>query len=670
MTKSNITYRIPPAFWQSPSRFRALLEELKKQRSGFDDVALFCGFTHSIRQLDTVRREQPRLRAALADLRQYGIPGGINLLCTIGHHPENLPDIPGDMQALTGLDGRICPGSVCPRDQRFRNDYLRGLLAILCECSPDFLWLDDDIRFCGHGELKLVCFCERCMAEFNQLHHAAFSRETLAAAFDSSDPQESIFWRRRWLDFSGAALAGLFACIEQIVHAINPNIELGAMDAGMRVGDSAGLDILVNALSGPKTKPVRWRPGGGAYTDRAFDDFLIKAHCIGCEAAWLPDSVHNIQAEVENFNYQRLVKSVHATCFEGAVYMAAGLTGCAWNVLDAEDPLATYQPLLKELTSLRTFLDLQAKWARIRPSGIYHGWVPELPSGAFPTPGTSWEDTLWQWPNPHFSGLFTAGFPPAYRPEDATVTILTSQSARILSEPVLLNLFQRGVYCLADALPVLEARGLGDLTGFRIAERIEDDAIEEFLEHPFHRNTAGFRRDCRQSFPWGHESAYSLVPTVDGTETLARLVNYQGKELAACSLGISRNRLGGRVAAAGYYPLRDLQFASKLSGMKQLFRWLAGSAGLAEIVTYHRIALWTRYKKDEGETAVQLVNASQDPAREAVLHLPNGSVHAEWQNWRGERRNLTGVQKADGSISFSLPELPPWSVALLTTKKR
>ncbi len=668
MTRANITYRIPPAFWQDFDRFGVLLDELERQRSGFDDVALFCGFTHSLRRLEVVREEQPRLRAALAELRQRGIPGGINLLCAVGHHTENLPEIPDGLQPFTGLDGGGCPGTVCPRDRRFREEYLGELLTLLSECAPAFLWLDDDIRFFGHGEVKLVCFCDRCLAEFNRIHGTGFTRVALAAAFDAADEREALLWRRRWLEFSGAALVELFALVERIVHAVDPDIELGAMDAGMRVGDSAGLDTLAAALSGPGAKPVRWRPGGGAYTDRALDDFLIKAHCIGCEAAWLPDAVGNLQAEVENFNYQRLAKSVHGTCFEGAVYLAAGLTGCAWNVLDAGDPLETYRPLLDGLTALRPFLDLQAQWSRLRPSGIYHGWTPDHAAGAVPAAGVCWEDALWQWPNPHFSGLFTAGLPPAYRPEDAAVTILTAQSARMLPEPTLLELFRRGVYCDAEALPVLEARGHGGLAGFRIAGRTEFDATEELTEHPFNRGAAGFRRDCRQSFPWGHGSGYALEATTEGAETLARLIDYQGRVIAPCSLGICCNRLGGRVAVAGYYPLRDLQFERKLSSLKQLFRWLAGSVGLAEIASYHRVALWARYREPDGTAAIQLVNASQDPAREAVLRLPGGGIGAAWQDWRGGRAELHG-EIEDGASYFTLPELPPWSIALLTCKK-
>lgn len=665
MQKGCFSYRIPEKLWRDREKFLPLLRFLADQENRAQDIALFVGSTHSVRTIECVERSLPRLGDALREIREHGFSAGINLLSVMGHHFENASDIPEGLVPLTGSDGAVCPGTACPSAPANR-EYHRRLLLLMASAGPDFLWLDDDLRFAGHGDLRLVCFCDHCMKEFNRRFGTAVSRDELLELFDRGDAAERLLWRRRRLQFSGEQLCGFFKFAEAVVHGADPAIALGGMDAGMRAGDSASMDEITSALAGNSKLPLRWRPGGGAYTDQTPAEFLIKAHMLGCESALIPDRVDNIQAEIENFNYQRLNKSETATACEASLYAASGLTGAAWNCLDGDDPLSAYKPLIRALSRIQPFIDLQTRWSRIRPVGVWHGWQPGLSAVCGVDDDTPWEEALNSWNNPHFSPLFAAGVPPAYRLEEAFITILTPGTARNLSAGDLEKVFSRGVYCLAEALPILEERGFAHLTGFAIDGRTRFDAVEQLLPHPINQDAAGFQRDCRQSFPWGHEYAWHLKSRDGRGVSLARLIDHHGREIAPCSLGIYENQLGGRVAAAGYYPLRDLLFQRKLASVKRLFRWLSGDAVPAEVLSYHRVAVWVR-KTDDG-TVVQLCNASLDPARDVTVRADSGNLAASFTGWDLKTHDLAGTPDGPGRAVFTLPEIAPWHTAVLVCR--
>ncbi len=663
MKKADCCYRIGETLWLDKEKFTALLDLLSGQEHKVQDIALFVSPTHSIRKLECTEKVIPRLKCALQEVREHGFGSGINVLPTLGHHFENAAAIPEEISPLIDSAGNICHGTLCPSVPANR-EFMRKTFLLLTRAEPDFIWLDDDIRFAFHGSDRLVCFCDQCISDFNSKHGTSLSRENIVALFDSGTEEAKFQWRQKWLTFSGERLCEVFRFAEHVIHEAAPSVALGAMDAGMRVGDNATMTDLALALAGDSKRPLRWRPGGGAYNENMPDGFLYKAHMLGCESACLPDIVDNIQAEIENFNYQRLNKSVTATACESTLYTAAGLTGAAWNCIDGGDEkLSTYASLIKGLSDIKPFLDKQASWSRIRPVGVWHGWTSGLSAACGLDTQKPWESSISFWQNPHFSQLFTGALSAAYRLQDAKATILTAEAARTLSEEELIEVFSRGVYCPAAVLPVLEARGMADLTGFRVIGKTQFDAVEELLPHPLNEGAAGFLRDCRQSFPWGHEYGMHLE-SIDGKGIpLARLVNYQNRELASCSLGIYENALGGRVAVAGYYPLRDLHFEHKITTMKKLFRWLTKDTLPAELLSYHRIPMWCRECGDK--TIVQMCNAYLDPAENVTIRVRSAGNTAVVTDWSMDSQIIHGQPDGTGKTIFTLPEIAPWHSVII-----
>lgn len=672
--RANISYRVQYGFWKDPRRFDELLAEFVRLRDSFDEVVLHSAYTHSVRSLDVIADDMPEFNLAIAKCHAQGIRCGFNLLASYGHHGEDFRAIPANIEPFYGMNGDSCSGTVCLNSEANWVNYIEPMLKLYASADIDFFWLDDDNRFCGHGNLGLICFCDNCMKKFNELHKSSLSREDLVALFDHGDAADRLMWRKRWLEFSGMNLCKNFRRMEQIIHSVKPDMEIGTMDAGMRPGDSASYEDQVAALTADDpSRPIRWRPGGGAYTDERFDDILQKAMNCGCESALLPEQVNNIQAEVENFNYRRLMKSIRSVKLEASLSVSAGLTGCAWNISCTADPLFTYIPLMNALAAHRPFLDRLAVYSRVRPSGVWHGWKP----GMFAAKGLSYtEEFPWEntpgtaFGNALDSGIFKCGIPAAFRIDEAIITVITPDVAWMLTDEELQTVFSRGVYVIAEALPILERRGFAELTGFRIAGVSNVDAQEELLDHKLNSGCAGYIRNCYQSFfrtAKNNDGKGWHLESIDGKgESLARLINYAGDVLTECSLGIYENRLGGRVAVAGYYPLMNLEFYTKTHSLKQLFFWLSRGK-LSYGVSYHRTVLFVRDVPGEGVLA-QVTNMSADPAENVEVFISGGTPVMSVTDEELNETTVCGSSRENG-YSYILPYMAPWTTLLLRPVK-
>lgn len=663
MKKAHVSLRVTPSIWLDDDEFDQLCMSLKKNRVGFDDIAFFSSLVHTPLTLEVLGTYNKLLAKRYEQVRELGFKPGINLLSTMGHHEEDIPHTLHDgFTNFTDINGTIARGVFCPNDPKFKNDFLIPMFAMLAKAKPDFIWLDDDIRWSGHHPAGRGCFCEHCLAQFNQKFGGNFTREQLKEAVDTGTIEERLKVRKQILANNGFSLCNLFRLAATTIHDIDPNIEMGAMDAGMRLGDSADYADQVEALSAGSDLPVRWRPGGGAYTEDHMKAFSDKAMLIGCEAAWLPDSVTNIQSEVESFNYQRLRKSEHTTCLEACMYLGAGLTGTAWNILASEaDKVQVYHSLLAAVAEVRPFMDLLVSTnKRIRPAGIYGGWNHDW-SATTGLPDGNWVGGSWTLGRmPHFQDVFTAGLPPAFRLKDASMTILVDNGAWAFSDDEIKAILSQGLYCDARTLQILNERGFAKYTGFVTGKVVDEDGREFFLEHPFNQGFTGAIRDCRQSFPWGHETAFELVPQDEKCQKLTSLVNFQKETLLDCIMGTFENELGGRIAISGYYPLRDSLYFSKLTQLKRLFNYLSDNKLPAYVESYHRLTIWAR---DNG--VVTLVNASMDDCENGRLAIKTTSTSATFTTMDMQAQTIKGTPAPNGYVNFDLPTIKPWHIALV-----
>lgn len=617
--------------WLYDDRFEHLIKLLSEYRGGITDVALFTTATHSPLSPDEFSRRVDIIGSRLPALREAGFSAGINHLTTIGHHCEDLDAGLGDRYTfMTGIDGAVCRGSYCMRNPDFVREYVVPCYRKMAHTHPDFLWIDDDVRY-GHMDSGNGCFCDHCIAVFNEKHGYAYTRETLRAALSENNPVLGM----QWLDHQSDAICDLFSVIAETVYAIDPNITLGFM-TGERYFEGYQFARYAEALSAGGTHTIMWRPGGGAYEDINFESIVEKMEQLGRQNAYLPDYVTVIQSEIENFPYQLLKKTPKSTAFEAAMSMTVGCSGAAFNILPSEtmESLDTVVPHLRAIDKLTDFYKImQKQLSDLTPMGIHTGWRP---SSQAASPGgvvNGWGGGFASYARE----MFFFGLPEAYHPDFAPVTMLTGQAAAVMSDEEITRLLSGGVYLSVSALEYLHARGFGELLGFTAGKQIPVDAREQYTDHPLNRGIVGGIRNCRQAFHGG--DSYAIHPLSENCQTLSRLIDYHDRVLCDCTCGIFENRLGGRVCVSGYYPHDWLSDIQKTVQLKQIFLWLSHGTLPAYIESYHRIRNITL--GGGGHTCVTLFNTSNDDLQSLSVAIRCDSDSAVLYPMTGEPITLT-----------------------------
>jgi hypothetical protein len=644
------SFRIGTALWLTDDRFEDLLRYFKRFPGMTDELTFFTSETHPPLPLEVMEQRAARLARLMPRVRQLGMKAGINVLSTMGHHEENLPhSLQAPWQRVMDIEGRVSQGSFCPAQPELI-DYARKIYTAMAKASPDFIWLDDDIRLAGHGPVRLTCFCDLCLRNFSRESGRAFTRQTLPAAFDSGPMEERLAWRRRWLEHNRLTIDRLFGAIEQAVHAVNPGLSLGFM-TGDRFWEGYDFAGWARTLAGPGKAPVRWRPGGGFYSDEKPIDLVDKANAIGRQVAALPQDVILIQSEIENFPYQRLRKAAHTTVVEAAADIAAGSTGSAFNVLTMHpDPLDEYLPLGRRIAGSREFHQLlQRTFGRSKTEGLWPAWNRDLQIAV--NPGGEWLASG-RMPLAEPYTLGEIGIPIAYDAAGRSAAALSRSAPFAFTKDELREFFRGGVLMDVEAWQAMEQRGLAAWTGVRAVKGFDIDATEQLSTHPLNGRYAGYSRDCRQSF-W-KERAFALEPFSEKTAVLSRIHDYAGQTFGPATTAFE-NELGGRVVVLGYYPWSQIHSLAKSSQIKAVVDWVSGGRLPVLVESYSKIVVWYRNR------AAALLNASLDPADDVVLRMRTTATAYRLHSMNGAARALNA-----SNARVRLPRLEPWSIHLLT----
>ena len=560
MKKVLHTIRVAPANWMEDGRFSDLLTIIDKYPECFDQVALFTSFVHSPLTVAEMTHRVEVIKKRMRTLRAHGVSAGINILATIGHHEEDLDNsFSGKYNLMTNDKGEGCRGSFCMNDERYLQDYVRPVYTILAKAEPEFIWIDDDVRY-FHLPVGACCFCDGCIEKFNRENKTRYTRESLVRELNSDNPS----LRLLWLNHNGDAITNLFRTVADTVYSVNENITLGFM-TGERYMEGYDFPAFADALSQGGKKKIMWRPGGGAYTDYCYDEIVKKSSEAGRQTAFLPKYVESVQYELESFPYQLIKKSPTSTLLETLWVMTCGCTGTAYNNLPAEtgEPLLAIEGHVKAISdALPFFRLLSEKVGGKQPVGIHTGWHPKsqitMPEGEFTSKGA---DAYQAYANE----LFDYGLPEAFAIGSSYVTLSSGRGLLPYTDAEIEKILKGGAYLDATALEYVNSRGFGALTGFAVDKEFPVDAIEEYTDHTLNEGIVGNLRNSRQAFYFG--DSYGLKKTDGRCEILARLCDYHGKEKAEISLGIYENGLGGRVASAGYYPftwLSDIPKSTQL----------------------------------------------------------------------------------------------------------
>jgi hypothetical protein len=661
--RAKISLRVGFGRCADEARLDELLAFVKQYKDVIDEIAFIPGFTHPPAPQTDIESRAAVLAGVIPRFKKLGFSTGINHIATIGHLDENLENsLREPWQHLVDFDGTVSASCYCTADPRMR-DYVRACLAALAKSGPDFIWIDDDVRLEAHGRIRFACFCDHCMEAFSKQTGKSWDRAALVTAMRSGPRGQRLALRREWLAHNRAYIKELLTNVREAVDGVDPNIILGLM-TGETAYSGYGSADFAPVLAGPRNRPVKWRPGGGFYVDDTPPQLLGKAHQVGRQISFVPQSIGDIQYELENFPYQRLKKSVTIFTAEIAAAIGAGSTGAALNCLGIADESADeYQSYFDAIRARRRFYDKAvAAFGRSPSEGVWTAFTRDHFA-------VSQADGDWFAPLPfrgsdlqYINEFAEIGIPLAYSPQGARTAALSGDGCFDFSEEELLKLLGGGLILDGPALARLHEMGLGEHTGFAVRGKKEKDTMERFSDDPLNGRFAGRRRDCRPSFY--PETAWLIEPLSPQSRPLSEIVDFTAKSFGPTS-GVFENRLGGRVAVFGYYPWRSLQSLAKTSQIKAVCRWLSRDALPACVASYAKAAVWCR-RDPRGRQSVLLLNASLDPQPSiALLLLDAGPLEMTRAGGQTEVLRKTGM---DGPYSiFDVPRLSPWEPVLLTS---
>ena len=293
-------------------------------------------------------------------------------------------------------------------------------------------------------------------------------------------------------------------------------------------------------------------------------------------------------------------------------------------------------------------------------AGAWVAWTPQLMARRRVRAGEDWfaGDAAY-----HFAkaqALGRIGLPLATDgPGD--MTVLSGRVAEGFTDEELAGFLRGGVLMDVATLTVLHERGLGELTGVKVAGSHDNGVVERFLDTPWNEGLVGEVRDARiEFFAAGVEKGYVLEPIAEGVTAVAQLESYFGAVLGPC-LTAYENRAGGRVVAMGYAPWMFVESTDKRRQLQNLADWLAPRrlpVRIAEAVPVTPVA---RLSADRTRGIVMLLNWGHDWLPEVTVEVRGLAGTARVLTPEGE----TEVTVEGGAVR--LKDFAPWSTRVVVT---
>ena len=658
-SKLRLSWRVGLPMTRQDAAFEELRALLLKHREIVQEVAFFETVSHHLYlPLDFFRDVADVLRRRIATLKADGIPGvGINVLTTIGHVNEGwdiFPPLP--FQPMVGHDGSVSKSCACPNTPGMRH-YVAEKYAIFAEAAPDFIWVDDDIRMQHHG-VAFACFCPTCLDIFAQTTGSELDREGLVRELNSPDGRAV---REAWISQNARSIESLLALVGKAIHAVNPAIRTGLMTAGVEWGAYSGneMERWFRALKASKA-----RPGGGFYEDSTPMDMVWKAFSVSRQLALLPDEVADRQYELENFPCSPLGKAAAVTVTECTLALAAGCDGIAFNALGGDASkagLAQKEPLMRCVAEARPFWEeLVTQTQGVPLCGFWQPMHPRLMARRSVREGEDWFGYSPMYDSVSNS-LARLGIPLCQR-NPAEGVLLSGRMAELFEDDELREMLAGAVIMYAFALESLARRGLGELTGVRLAGWVDNGVAERLTDDPLNGAIAGNLRDIRAEF-WSDPYLRSarLEPLAAGVRVLSVLETYLGERRDACVTAFE-NPLGGRVVVMGHAPWRFVEV--KRPQILNAADWAMRGALPVRIRETVPVVPFARLSADRKRGAIVLLNAGLDAIPEMTVDVRAPAASVRLASPGREPVSLNAKKEANG-WSAVLRDIAPWQVMAL-----
>ncbi len=653
-----IAQRLHLTNWMEDREFEKTLSFLCDHRDAVDEITLFSASATAghadgdpEKALEAMHQESEILKRRISSFREAGFKSvGINVLVTLGHIDENDPEERPVFQKIVGWKGDVSTSCNCPNHEDFRR-FTEEKYALYAEAKPDFLWVDDDIKLFWNG-VEFGCFCPKCLRDFNGKNGFSYTRETLVAAMQ--EPGNSAL-RGLWVRDVRDRITDLLDCIGKAVHRVDPHLRLGFMTQRQSWSTYNGMDFPAwfRALGASMG-----RPGEGYYFDTVPQNVLTKAFSTAQQAYEYPETVTDVQYELENFPYETWQKSARIAVAELALAAAEGMNGALLNNSHPYRSLCgqerLYETIASQRLAWRDYLEAGRGW---KAAGLYPAFSLRYDQLRTLEEGESFFTTLERSPKHDVTRAYPLaelGVPITMQASGAWGVILTGNLSQGYTDEELTDFFRGAVLVSGDAVQELERRGFGKYLGVRYAGKGGLGLVEEpEPADPVNRDLPDLaNRDVHPAF-FGGEAVW-----FEATDPSTRVVSYmrgQVKDRLGIATSLYENELGGRVCVMGYAPFLRPDDLARYRQLDGILEYLAGEKRSAKLVTPGKTAFFVREGESGVETAVMNLTLDVTERTEVAVRgdaegyfcTPEGKIPA------------AGRPEADWTV-FDFGPLPPY----------
>ena len=648
-----LSFRILQKEWYTDEAFGNLLCSIKRNLALVDEVMFFVGTSHSgYDPLSEFEKRVSVMKTRMDVLRKIGIRSiGVNIWSSFGHVDEawDWIDVP-EFQVCVGHDGKTSTNCLCMRDERFL-DYIEEKYAIVAKIEPDFIWVDDDVRF-QHHQVEYPCFCHKCVSGFSKLVGENYNRERLVKELDAPGNVEL---RKKFLEYNRDSLNEACRRMSAGARRYNQHMRVGLMTTSLSWGSYA-LSDQEGMLAALDAQMIR--PGGGFYNDERPVDLITKL--IECSLQNVnANGLNDIEWELEDFPVCRN-KSAHVHMFE---ITGALMTGCTDITLNSVIPY-DYPDLMSALAKGRHMWD---HLATVNSNTYMRGFCPiyiaDADSAELSTHSIFSHDIQLC----HHAEFAPAHLGMSWTPiaKDAELCAISGDMMAAIPDNELIDIFSRGVIMDAEALIILEKRGYSNLAGCKVNKSYHSGLYEKYLSHPINNTSAGIIRDVFMTF-WDRDgiTVYTLDTNLDA-EPLTELFSITGER---CGVGscVYENHLGGRVAVCSYFPWRFTSTPGKADTFHELVNYLTKGQFPIMVSGGPHVMPILRTRNDGDGFTVMLLNTSFDSTQPLKVRLNGRSQNLYVYDTYGTLLPIKpGTTYSDGFTTISLPALSGWNALLL-----
>ncbi len=652
-----LTQRLGSSTQKDPVFIDALIREIVDHPGCCDEVWLATDY--GFPSLDVHRKSAETLAGVAEKFRKIGVRVSLQLSNSIGHGQymqsrdcSGLVYDGSPVEHMVGYDGTVADYCFCWRGKNFREYVMAELRSYITAIQPHTLWVDDDLRASNHAPVSKGCFCDDCIAAFNEMYGSNFTREELVREINFGD----IEWRKRHIEFLRKSLYDFTYEMGTVIHECAPDCAMGYQYCANGGYTGFAYDFIFGAMRDSTGKNPASRPGGGSYDDYHLSGFIEKMELLGYQNYMLPDYVHDRRPEIESLPDIVYGKSIGGTCFETSYYLASGNNAMSYAML-----MNDYEPMEWHGQMLGAFAEHRPYWKRLcevnnrsHQTGLkivltHEGYLAKT-SHMFEYSVESYSYAL---------PFRYVNIPVAMTREDCDVYLLNAENARRMSDAEVRELLKKPVVTDGAAMNVLISRGYD--VGAK-AQPIATAILSEFYtNHPVNGAAAGRKWGGR----WGKNEDWEILG--DNLEILGcyRPTNGTTLDRTCVASAIFTTSEGAKWAA--FYDMWGRGISTeKRDQYRNAMEYIAGKRFAGELVTPIQAVVHLRVN-DAGKTvAMSVTNCTVGDSGElsVIIRNPAGENFTYMGQYSPEVK-LDAENIGDGEYLVKIPDIHGWSVGTI-----